>query len=108
VARREVAHYLRVQAPLGLPLDSRQTYTKNDWILWCATLAEKDADFRALAEPVWQWAHTSPSRVPLSDWYETADGRALHFQARSVVGGFFAKMLADPRRWRRWARRAKS
>jgi hypothetical protein len=100
VARKEVAHYLRMQTPLGLPLDSRKGYTKNDWILWSATLAEREADFRALVEPVWQWAHTTPTRVPLCDWYETADGRQAGFQARSVVGGFFLKMLADGR-WRR-------
>lgn len=106
VARREVAFYRRIQSDLGLPLDSRKTYTKGDWIVWSASLGGRREDFQALVEPLCRWVHTTPSRVPLTDWYETADGRQVGFQARSVVGGFFIALLGNERLWRKWVKRA--
>ncbi len=103
VARTEVAFYLKHQNQYGLPLDNRRTYTKLDWILWTATLAENESDFEKIVAPAYQFANDSESRVPLTDWYDTLDAKQEAFQARSVVGGLFIKMLADRELWKKYA-----
>lgn len=107
VARKEIAYYKGKMNTYGLPLDNRSQYTKLDWIVWTATLAELQQDFEAFVAPVWRWVNETPSRVPLTDWYWTHDGRQAGFQARSVVGGVFIKMLTDAEIWRKWLARAK-
>ena len=86
----------------GLPLDNRSKYTKLDWIYWTASLGDSREDFDALIAPTWKFANESPSRVPLTDWYWTQDAKQRGFQARSVVGGVFMKMLTDPAEWKKW------
>lgn len=101
VREKEIVWYLARRQRYGTPLDSRENYTKADWLVWAATLAEDEADFRALIEPIWRYANEAPDRVPLSDWYRTDNARQMNFQHRSVVGGLFIKLLKD-----RWAGRA--
>ena len=107
IVDQEMAFYLKHQNEFGLPLDNRKTYTKLDWIVWTATLSDKQSDFTALTDPLYKYMTESPTRVPLSDWFETTDGKQVGFQARAVVGGVYMKMLADPAMWKKWAGEAK-
>ncbi len=102
VRQTEIAFYLKHLNRFGLPLDNRKDYTKLDWQIWTATLADRPEDWNALLEPIGRWVNEGPTRVPLTDWYDTKTGKQESFQARSVVGGVYIKALADPALAAKW------
>ena len=89
----ELASYKKHFNPYGLPLDSRETYTKSDWLVWTATLASERAEFEEFVAPLWETYDRSLSRVPMTDWYFTVTAAMRGFQHRSVQGGLFIKLL---------------
>jgi hypothetical protein len=95
VIRSEFASYKKRVNKYGMPLDNRETYTKSDWLVWTATLAETKQDFIDYVEPLWAAYHYTPSRVPMTDWYFTVTSLHKGFQHRSVQGGLFIKLLDD-------------
>jgi len=105
IAQREIAFYKSHLNPYGLPLDNRATYTKLDWTIWSATLASNADDFKAIVSPVFRFLDKTSERIPMTDWYDTISAKHPGFQARSVVGGVYIKMLADPQMWSKWANR---
>ncbi|HXP11639.1 MAG TPA: DUF4965 domain-containing protein [Acidobacteriaceae bacterium] len=104
IRKTEMGFYLQHLNQYGLPLDNRADYTKLDWEIWTATLTDEPSQFTALMDPIAKWLRETPTRVPLGDWYDTKTGVALHFQARSVVGGVFVKALADKKLTEKWNR----
>jgi hypothetical protein len=93
IAKKEMAYYLTKQNEYGLPLDNRATYTKSDWIMWTASLTGDMNDFNALVDNVYKYANETKSRVPISDWHDTKTAERMNFKARSVVGGYYMKLL---------------
>ena len=100
----EVASYYRHMQTYGRPLDNRQPYTKSDWLVWTATLADDRRDFENFIAPMWNAFNSSPSRVPMTDWYYTLtcehkvsfnrrESIYKSFRNRTVQGGLFIKLL---------------
>ena len=85
--KAETESYLPFINEYGLPLDSRADYTKADWLVWVASMAEEKEVFNKLIAPLAHYLRTTSTRVPFSDWYDTKTGRYVFFIARSVLGG---------------------
>lgn len=91
--QKEVKYYLTRQNDFGLPLDIRKDYTKSDWIMWSAAMAEDMETFQKFVDPLYNYIHHTPSRVPISDWHDTKTSEMVGFKARSVIGGYWMRVL---------------
>lgn len=95
VYEKEIAYYIGKINKFGTPLDSRKGYTKSDWLLWCAAMAENAEQAGKIIEPIARFLEETKDRVPFSDWYETENAEYHYFKARSVQGGIFMPMLFE-------------
>ncbi len=95
VSREEIEVYKTQMKTYGVPLDSREDYTKLDWMAWTTVMTD-DAEYtKAVYEAIARMICDSEDRVPVTDWYYASTARQAEFQARSVLGGFYINMLAD-------------
>jgi hypothetical protein len=59
--------------------------------MWTAAWLKDHDEIRdLLISGLYTFANTTGQRVPITDWYDTVTNRQSGFQARPVVGGFFA------------------
>ena len=58
-------------------------------------MADDLETFQRFISPVYDFTNETVNRVPMSDWVFTDKPERRGFKARSVVGGYFIKALAD-------------
>jgi hypothetical protein len=90
---KETAHYMTKLNRYGVPLDSREDYTKIDWLMWSTVISENKEYFKAVCQSIVNMLGETPDRVPMADWYYTSSADFRRFRARSVVGGLFINLL---------------
>lgn len=91
----EMSWYFSQMNQYGIPLDNRSTFTKFDWQSWVAAMSLRKADYETIYHRLYLFAHQTPDRVPLSDWYWTLTGRMTGFKARTVVGALYGQLLVQ-------------
>lgn len=94
----ELAYYETKRNPFGLPLDSRGALAKLDSSMWIAAMTRGSTEQRQqIVDSLYTFAHSTPTRVPLSDVYDTTNNKAVYFTARPVLGGLSAlDLFANP------------
>lgn len=90
IQAEQAAWYGRNIKPLGLPLQVPHRYAKTDWEMFTAAWLSDYHVKIDLIQRVYDYANTTPDRVPFSDLYDTITGETVKFQARPVQGGIFA------------------
>ena len=87
----ELAFYQTKMNQFGLPLDNRGALAKLDSSMWIAAMTNGKTDQRQqIVDSLYTFAHSTPSRIPLSDVYDTTTNKAVYFTARPVLGGLSA------------------
>lgn len=90
--------YTLAMQQYGLPLDSRHTYIKSDWML--QTAAVSTASLRAsLNSALARWLNKTNTDLPFTDLFESEGngefGAGNRFAARPVVGSHFARLALE-------------
>lgn len=91
----EIARYKKELMPYGVPLDSRETYTKSDWLVWAASLADNKDDFCLLTDSLWAAYNSMRTYVPMTDWYYADIAQMCGFRHRTVQGGLFIRLMLE-------------
>lgn len=58
-------------------------------------MSANQTEFEKFVSPLYKYINETVSRVPMSDYFYTDSGKMVGFKARSVVGGYWIKVLMD-------------
>ena len=90
----EINRYKKEALVYGIPLDSREKYTKSDWMHWISCFGDKE-DFCFVNDLLHKAYSTMRTRVPMTDWFYTDTSEMVGFQHRTVQGGLFLRFLFE-------------
>ena len=93
VKQNEIKVYAEKMNRYGVPLDSRATFTKIDWLMWSTCIWKDEEYFNMVCESIANMLNETTDRVPMTDWYNTCTAEYCAFINRSVVGGLFINLL---------------
>lgn len=93
VKKNEVQVYAQKMNRYGVPLDSRASFTKIDWLMWSTCIWNDKEYFDQVCGAIVNMLNETTDRVPMTDWYDTKTAEYLAFINRSVVGGLFINLL---------------
>ncbi|KAH6664891.1 hypothetical protein B0J14DRAFT_238768 [Halenospora varia] len=88
--------YPTVTQKYGIPLDTRNLFTKSDWLMWTAAIASTSTK-TMMINKLATWINETPTNRAFTDLYNTQTGNWAnnHFIARPVVGGHFALLALN-------------
>ena len=93
VKKNEIKVYTEKMNRYGVPLDSRASFTKIDWLMWSTCIWNDKEYFDKVCEAITNMLNETTDRVPMTDYYDTHTGEYREFICRSVVGGLFINLL---------------
>ena len=80
----------------GVPLDSRNMYTKSDWAMHVAALSRSNITRHMLISKLFNWMNETCTDRPMTDLFMTTgdgDFPGIRFMSRPVIGGHFALLV---------------
>lgn len=87
--------YPVVNLTYGVPLDTRHTWTKSDWQMFCAAIAAPETKEMFIGL-VAKFIRETPTSTALTDLYDARSaGAGGNFIDRPVVGGHFAALALN-------------
>lgn len=92
---KEVSYYLTRKNRYGIPLDTRNTYTKTDWMAWVTCLTKDYTKREEIFKCMFDFICETTDRVPFSDWIFTIEPKYSMFRNRTVQGGLFLPILIE-------------